>query len=268
MSSSRWLTALASAVLLVAPVLAADLAHSDRRLVREPAYRSKPRYCLLVFGPEAKTRVWLVQDGDTLYVDHNGNGDLTEPGDKVRARKGDEDQAREGVFYFEAGDVPDGKLRHKGLTLSVSKLDHLADLDSRVKAFLARNPRARGYRLGIDVALPGWKGAGLGGRVQHIVGVTDVNGILQFSERPEEAPILHLGGPWQITLFGPHQLTLGREEDMVLSVGTPGLGAGTTACVGYENLIPENVHPTVTITCPAKHGQPPLRERYELKQRC
>ena len=31
--------------------------------------------------PEAQTRVWIVQDGDTLYVDRNGNGDLTEPGE-------------------------------------------------------------------------------------------------------------------------------------------------------------------------------------------
>ncbi len=30
---------------------------------------------------------WLVRDGDTLYVDRNGNGDLTEPGEKVAAEK-------------------------------------------------------------------------------------------------------------------------------------------------------------------------------------
>jgi hypothetical protein len=261
-------TALAGLILFVVPLSAADLTQLDRKIIKEPAYKSKPKYCLLVFGAEAKTRVWLVLDGDALYIDRNGNGDLTEPGEKVQARKGDEDQARDGVFFFEAGDISDGKQTHKGLTLSVSKLDHLADLDSRVKTFLTRNPRARGYRLGIDVAMPGWKGAGLGGRVQHIVANTDVNGILQFSERPDEAPIIHLGGPWQIALYGPHQLTIGREEDMVLSVGTPGLGAGTTAYVGYEELIPEKAHPTVTITYPTKPGQTPLREHYELKRRC
>ena len=35
---------------------AADLSKVDRILTKEPAYRSKPRYCVLVFGPEAKTR--------------------------------------------------------------------------------------------------------------------------------------------------------------------------------------------------------------------
>ena len=46
---------------------------------------------LLVFGPKAEHRSWLVVDGDgieadsgrVLYLDRNGNGDLTEPGDRV-----------------------------------------------------------------------------------------------------------------------------------------------------------------------------------------
>ena len=52
-----------------------DLTTIERKLAKEPAYRAKPKYCLLVFGPESKTRIWLVQDGDTLYVDRNGNGE-------------------------------------------------------------------------------------------------------------------------------------------------------------------------------------------------
>ena len=44
-------------------------------------YQSKsPKYALLIFGPEARTRIWLVLDGTTLYVDRNGNGDLTDAG--------------------------------------------------------------------------------------------------------------------------------------------------------------------------------------------
>src|SRR5438094_892841 len=67
-----------------APAIAADLSKLDRALAKEPAYQSKaPKYCLLVFGAEAKFRVWLVQDGDVLYVDRNGNGDLTENGKRV-----------------------------------------------------------------------------------------------------------------------------------------------------------------------------------------
>src|SRR5205823_12604313 len=95
------------------PSPAADLSKIDRAIKKEPAYRGKPRYCLLVFGPEATTRVWLVQDGDTLYVDRNGNGDLTEPVEKLAAAKGEGDD--EGVYAFKAGDIQDGLRTHKAL---------------------------------------------------------------------------------------------------------------------------------------------------------
>ena len=65
----------------------ADLAKIERSIAREPAYQSRtPKYCLLVFGPEAKTHIWLVLDGDKLYVDKNGNGDLTDDGPPVAAK--------------------------------------------------------------------------------------------------------------------------------------------------------------------------------------
>jgi hypothetical protein len=262
------LAAMVSMALSATLAPGADLGQIDRRIAKEPAYRSKPRYCLLVFGPEAKTRVWLVQDGDSLYVDRNANGDLTEPGEKVTARKGEYSNAAEGVFSFEAGEIQEGELTHKNLTLSVMKLDHLATLYRQVKDFHAAHPQARGYRLHIEVAMPGWKGAGIGGRVEHIVAANDINGVLQFAERPDDAPIIHLGGPWQITFYGPHKLTLGREEDMCLSVATPGLGAGTLAYIGYEGVIPEKVYPTVEITYPPRAGQAPVTEHYELKRRC
>src|SRR5579883_3277208 len=67
-----------SFILWAASVQAADLTKIERRLAKEPAYQAKPKYCLLVFGPEARTKVWLVIDGDTLYVDRNGNGDISE----------------------------------------------------------------------------------------------------------------------------------------------------------------------------------------------
>jgi hypothetical protein len=62
---------------------ATDLTKIDRTITKEPAYQGTPKYCLLVFGPDAKTRVWLVLDGEVLYVDRNGNGDLTEKGKQV-----------------------------------------------------------------------------------------------------------------------------------------------------------------------------------------
>ena len=73
------LPALAALAWWPTPPPTVDLAKIDRTIRHEPAYRSKaPRYCLLVFGPEARTRVWLVLDGDTVYLDRNGNGQWQE----------------------------------------------------------------------------------------------------------------------------------------------------------------------------------------------
>ena len=54
-----------------------------------------------------------------------------------------------------------------------------------------------------------------------------------------------------------------------LVVGTPGLGAGTFAGLCYEGTIPDSAVPRVEILFPAaRAGDPPVRERYELKERC
>jgi len=57
------------------PGNAADLSKIDRSIGKEPVYQSKPDYCLLVFGPEAKTRVWLVLDGSTIHASGK-NGEI------------------------------------------------------------------------------------------------------------------------------------------------------------------------------------------------
>src|SRR5688572_803385 len=99
---------------------AMDLSRIDRIIVAEPKYQSKAvNYCLLVFGREAKTRVWLAQDGDILYVDRNGNGDLTEPGEKVVA---EQEKRGEREYNFKVGDIRDGDLTHKSLQLAVRKI--------------------------------------------------------------------------------------------------------------------------------------------------
>ena len=41
----------------------------DRSLTEQPTYQSRsPKYCLLVFGPTAGTRLWLVLDGNIMHV--------------------------------------------------------------------------------------------------------------------------------------------------------------------------------------------------------
>jgi hypothetical protein len=116
--------------------------------------------------------------------------------------------------------------------------------------------------------MPGLAGVGLGGRVVHGAG-GDASGLLQFGSSPASAPVVHLGGPWQVTFFSRQRLTVGRESLLELGMGTTGLGAGTTAFVGHEELVPPHVYPRAEITYPARrNGESPLKENHDLKDRC
>jgi hypothetical protein len=103
---------LAAICLIVAagPAGAVDLATVERAIAKEPAYSAPAQYCLLVFGPDAKERVWLALAGDVLYVDRNGNGDLTEAGESVKAKKPN---------IFEVGDLlaADGKAKRTAVAV-------------------------------------------------------------------------------------------------------------------------------------------------------
>lgn len=269
MGLTRRIVLVAFFALAIADVRAMDLKKIDRVITREPAYQAKsPAYCMLVFGPDAKTRVWLVHDGDRLYVDRNGNGDLTEPGELVLADKDDSTDPKEGIYRFTIGDLRDGALTHKNLWLQISKLDSLAEREEEVKAMLAKEPSLRAIFLGAHVEMPGFQGNGVGKRVEQNVSCRDSTGYLRFGSTPRQAPIIHFRGPWQVAFTDRHKLTVGRAMEMVLALGTPGLGGGSTALFAYEGVIPTTAFPKVTIQFPAQDRQPPAKEHFEIKERC
>ena len=101
----------------------------------------------------------LVHDGDRLYVDRNGNGDLTEPGETVVAEARDSKPA-EGVFLFKAGDIPDAAGEHKDLRVAWMNVDHMRIFSSTVAARLDREPNFRGCWISLDVVMPGHQGQG------------------------------------------------------------------------------------------------------------
>src|SRR5262245_41726464 len=84
-------------VLALSLAVGAEPLTTDRSIGKEPKYVGKPRYALLLIG-KAQQRVWLAQDGDTLYADQNVNGDLTdeEPikGKRDRITRGNQAYAR------------------------------------------------------------------------------------------------------------------------------------------------------------------------------
>jgi len=256
------------------PTLAADLKSVDRTIAKQPVYKTKPRFAYFAFGSEAKDRVWLVHDGDTLYVDRNGNGDLTEPNEAIAVkREPGRDPKAFGDLFEVSGELRVGGRVHDGLRVWAIPLallsDEVTDRPS-AKAALAANPQARVYIIGLNVDRPGFRGAAGNGRVLVKVGPHDVSGALLFADKPADAPVIHMDGPLQISTDGePPTLKLERDTDLALAVGTPGLGSGTFAKLAYDQTIPVAAVPRVEVAFPpAKVGDPPVRQLYELKERC
>jgi hypothetical protein len=258
-------------VLLTAAALApaADLARLDRSIKKEPAYRGKPKYCLLVFGPEARTRVWLVLDGDTLYVDRNGNGDLTEDAERVALPKFEKPESPVFAAQREAkvGDIHDGRFVHTDLEVTQVRLA----LDYKPKDredemfrnfFLRSNPDGLLYGVSLSVELRSGRG-----RVQFMVSA-DAQGGLRFADSPRDAPVIHFDGPLRMGLV-PVELVRGdKPTELHADVGTPGLGKGTFAALVYttmEGLIPAKRHPVAEIVFP---GRRPGTAKVVLDRRC
>ncbi len=252
------------------PVTAADLATFDRRIKKEPAYASKsPRYVLLVLGQQAKDRVWLVKDGNVLYVDRNGNGDLTEPAKKLAAKKGG---SSEDGYSFELDELTIGGKTHYRLSLYFCPLKKMmfGQYAERpdAQAILKKDPQTELLAsLRLDVRAPHLKSSG---HVMIMAGGFDVNGPLIPAKKAAEAPIVHMGGPLAVT-FNDRRPALrrNRETEFTLVAGTPGLGAGTFAAIGYDETIPASAHPKCEILFPApKSGADPVKKLIELKERC
>jgi hypothetical protein len=248
---------------------AADLSKIDRSIKKEPAYATKtPSYGLLVLGPDAADRVWLVKDGKVLYVDRNGNGDLTEPDKKIVAKRG----SAEDGYSFEVDTLTVNGKTHYRLSLYFMPLEKMMVREyarrADAKAILAKDPQTEMLAvLRLDVTAPHIK---LKGTVATMAGGFDLNGPLVLANKPAQAPIIHMVGPLEIT-FNERRPDLRRNRDteVTLLVGTPGLGAGTFAAIGYDETIPASVHPRCEVTFPpAKPGAPPIKTLFVLKERC
>jgi hypothetical protein len=232
-------------IVLLCPALvsAADLAKIDRIIKKEPAYQSKPHYCLLVFGPEAKTRVWLVLDGDTLYVDRNGNGDLTEAGERVRLAKRDQDPA---PFEETTITTPEGQHQFQV---------HLFGW------FNLKDGREGRVEPSLSVSWLGQQRYGAWG---------DEQSPLVFAPRPQEAPVVHVGGPLQMgfEVRSPLRKQGDQVYELSAGVGSKGLGQGSFAHLQY-NVIPKDDHPVAVLEFPTKAGGgPTARAEMVLDQRC
>src|SRR5262249_33318108 len=149
-------------------VHAVDLKKIERTIAKEPAYQTKPKYCLLVFGPEAKTRVWLVLDSPNLYVDRKGDGDLTAAANRVA----------------DSSKRPDPK---QALRFQIK--DNFAAVPGKFEFYMfVEVGRDRIYITFCNADVP---------RTQ----ATEEEGF-RFADRPQDAPILWFDGPLTFILPG------------------------------------------------------------------
>lgn len=215
------------------------VSYIDRAIVKEPTYQSTPKYSLITFGKSGGARVWMVEDGNRLFVDKNGNGDLTDDGPPIQP----------------------GNVRH----LDASRWDFEYSLDaitppdgSRHTSFILRrwnyNDKEDSYGLSLSVngRLPmysGWFGT-------------------FWSTNRAQAPVMHFGGPFTPRLLRRKEFTIGeRNQRLSLCFLNPGSGPGAESRLSIEAL-PKFVVPQISIEWPIAAGGAPLRTSYALTQRC
>lgn len=275
----RFTLGLLALAVLAGPSGATDLAKVPRTIGKEPAYASRePRYCLLLFGPEGRTRVWLVLDGDAAYLDRNGNGDLTEDGEKIPLPPFDKTDRGpiEGMRQHGAGPIaawPGGRVDLSLMQMRLRR-DYKADTPEEQEVLKLLGDQPDGVLTGVIVtdlaeADKAKKDAPLAMPVNAQVAMGDRDGGLRFAARPQDAPIVHFHGPLTMTLLPLQRLVRGQETELKVHVGARGLGAGTFAAILYQNRVPEDVHPEAEVEFPpASPGMAPLKVRVPLKQRC
>jgi len=255
-----------------ASTTAADLSKIERTLIKQPSYQTNhPKYGLLVFGSEAQVRIWVVLDGDTMYLDRNGNGDLTEPGKRVLAKYSRDypDVPRPELVAFrefvldrqprpgttppkDAILIPAPSVMWFLIDQEVFRDDYVPK-DEREKSAL---DYLRKRQVRVAVFLNDRK--------------CEQDGYAIFADRPEDAPIIHFDGPVSLCLeeakFGPLELRRGETSELYVKLVTPGLNATTVA---LSDSVPDSVHPLVEFEWPTKSiNERPLRSTVQLKERC
>lgn len=196
------------------PARAADLSQIDRQIAKEPKYQGQPRYCLLVFGPEAKKRIWLALDGDQLYVDRRGQSDLTGPPTTLDTSK---------VVTIDLPEVPDASNQPHTGRLTVRR--HASDSVQ----FYFHVPRQPNQLAGSP------------------------SQSIPLAAQAKDAPIVHFNGPLTFQAEttpdprNPGQFFVGGR------LGTPGLGKNTFCVVASRDL-PPGVKLVVRAAFPARKG--------------
>jgi hypothetical protein len=203
-------------------------------------------------------------EGDALYVDRDGDGDLTGPGERVALHKTYPSEApslyaEQRVFL--AGDLTAGGRRYTSLDVTHCVPNPafvpVATDDRQCKELLDRHP-------GVAVVIVAVK---VGGRVRQVAAPA-------FGTSPKDAPVVHFGGPLTVGFhpkwfYGWPVFSRGKAgSTLTVVVGTPGVGEGSFALLSYDD-VPKDAHPVAEIAFPGKTpASPPARLVVPLTKRC
>ena len=238
----------------------------------EPRYQSKPLYALLVFGQERERRVWMVLDGNALYVDRDADGDLTEPEEKLVP-----DNPTDGSNLFSGSgshthyDVYDividiGPTDGESLETTHFVLHRwVPAADFVPRSEFDRRVLGERQRLGYANSTL-WRKKGRG------KGQTP----LLFMPDPDDAQVCALDGPLALVLKDPEGQVLRRGVeawDVAFNIAVLGRSPRGIDRPFHNALatdeVPESAYLDVEIEFPAEEPPaPPIRRTYALKDRC
>ena len=213
----------------------------DQLPIKEPDYTESPRYALLLLGAEGTSAVWIVEDGTTLYVDQNGNRDLTDDGPPIKATNLREFNGSSGPswdrdYLLDEIALPDGS-RHTNFRLAHWNYNDPED------------------QYGVKLTL--------NGQVPMYAGWMPL-----LKPTAREAFVVHFGRPVAPRKLRFKEFVPGTNLDRLsIAFTNPDSSRLTDARLSILAL-PESVRPTVLIDWPVPEGAAPLQTAHELTERC
>lgn len=210
-------------------------------LAVEPDYTSDPFYCQIAVGPETGDRFWTAADLEarSVYVDLNGNLDLTDSGER-----------------FELVESPSIQ-NSRNWTSTIPEVRQGEDVHTDLKLVYQR--RGDHVTAVVSMRLWGWDDS-----------TTDADLIpLTLSDENGRPPLIHFNGPLTMGMYrATTEIPMGREFDFYSLIGTPGEHGGTLTAISNTE-IPDDAHPQALFEFPHRDAtQPPIRLTTFLTVRC
>ena len=237
------------------PVDLSKVREETSRELIEPVYQNGPKYTLLVFGPEAEKAIWVVLDGnENIYADMNGDGDITDEGEKFDLVKGRTNPEGRTLYFNRAklGEVPPYSI---AFTILVRNPDYIAtDIEIRKSI---DEVKKNNWTMGLVTRRPGRDG---------MTGFTS----LIFVPNQVDAQVTWMGGPLSLVTdedrFSKESvLRRDKKDSLTVSVGTVGLPATNSDEMVItpltQNELPEAKHPIATLRFAATEIQVALDSR-------